>query len=133
MRPGRLDDPAQVLARLERADREHVVPLGGRPFGVKCASTAFPITATRSAGTPSSSTASRFVNSETARTRSAARATRAIPAPAGVRCHRGKSSGWRTSARSCSVTVNGTGDRSGPRKVVQWRTSSPRAERGRPP
>src|SRR5581483_1982241 len=39
--------------------------------------------------------------------------------------------GWRRTARSWTVITSGTGQRKGPRNVGQWRTSSPRAARGR--
>ena len=118
-------DPREVLARLERPDREHVVALGPRPVGVKTSSTAFGTTRIFAAGTASSSTSSRFVNSETAITRSAARTTRGTASREYVRVQRLNHSGCRSTARSCTVTTSGTRDENGPRKVGQWSTSTP--------
>ena len=84
----------------------------------------------RSSGIASSSTSSRFVNSETAITRSAARTTRGTNMRLYVRVQRLNASGCRRTARSCTVSTTGTGERSGPRKLGQWSTSSPRARRG---
>ena len=81
----------------------------------------------RSAGTPASSTVSSRVNSETATTASAARNTRPRPTLPYRRCQRGNASGARRIARSCTVSTLGTAERGGPRKVVQWRRSTPAA------
>ena len=49
---GRLDDPLEVLARLERPDGEHVVALGCVAVRVKTGSSPFGTTSTRSGSTP---------------------------------------------------------------------------------
>ena len=99
-------------------------PSGGSPSRRKTGSSAFGTTSMRSGSTPASSMTSRFENSETANTRSTARSVgrqrRAAvePRPAG------KTSGWRRTARSCTVRIVGTRERGGARKMVQWSTST---------
>ena len=46
-----------------------------------------------------------------------------------VRVQRLNHSGWRSTARSCTVTTSGVRDENGPRKVGQWRTSTPSTRR----
>ncbi len=123
----RLDRAAEVLARLERADGEHVVTGRRGPVRVKTGSSPFGTTRMRSAGTSSSSTSSSRVNAETATTASALltpwrSATRPV-----CRCQGGKASGCRSKAQSWTVTTTGSCVRSGPRIVVQWSTSADRA------
>ena len=89
------------------------------------------VTRTRSAGTPSSVTTSRFVASETAITRAAARTTRGTATRLYVRVQRLNHSGWRSTARSWTVTTSGTRDAGGPRNVGQWSTSTPPRARER--
>ena len=67
-----LRQPREVLARLERPDREDVVAVGGRSAVPNASPAASGITRIRSSGTPSSSVTSRLVKSEIVITRAAA-------------------------------------------------------------
>src|SRR5207244_1164437 len=59
-----------------------------------------------------------------------ARTTRGTNRREYVRVQRLKAPGWRSTARSCTVTTSGTCERGGPRKLGQCSTSTARARRG---
>ena len=91
-------------------------PCSAGPSSVNSSSTAFGTTWIFSSETPSNSTSSRRVNSETAITSRAARSTRGTTRGLYSRVHLLKAPGWRSTARSCTVTTSGTrGGRTGPR------------------
>ena len=137
----------EVLARLERPDREHVVALGGvavrrgRP-----ARRAFGTTSIRSGSTPASSTTSRFENSETATTRSAARdrrrgapcgrrAASSAGRPRGGAARRGRARSRRRHAARAAARGRSCSGARRPRARGRARQQRrvPERRRGRPP
>ena len=124
----RLDRAAEVLARLERSHREHVVARRPRPRlgedGLE------PV---RDDANPLDGNVEQLDELVTRERRDGddrvgasrprgASATRPV-----CRCQGGKASGCRSKAQSWTVTTTGSFVRSGPRIVVQWSTSADRA------